>query len=94
LHILPPDFTIRDISVNGLWYEPGKFSAAQYLWEMMRWLCRDQGTTLVAGFDSRDKTVQVVNAKPWHQPRPKITFAIHAPTEIDRKKLIFNPGRV
>lgn len=94
LHILPPDFTIRDISVSGLWYEPGKFSVARHLWEMMRWLCRDQGTTLVAGFDARDKTARVVNAKPWHQPRPKITFALHAPIEIDRKKLIFNPGRV
>jgi GNAT superfamily N-acetyltransferase len=93
-HLMPPDFIIRDISVHGLWFEAGQFTAARYLWEMMRWLCKDQGTTLTAGFDSRDRTARVVNAKPWHQPRPKLTFALYAPTEIDRTKLLFNPGRV
>lgn len=94
LHLLPPDFVIRDTAVNGLWYDAGQFQAARHLWEMMRWLCRDQGTTLVAGFDSRDSTARVVNVKPWNQPRPRITIAIHTPSEIDRKRLVFNPGRV
>jgi hypothetical protein len=94
LHLLPPDLTIRDVSVHGLWFEPGQFRAAQYLWEMMRWLGRDQGTTITTGFDTRDSTRRVVNVKPWHQPRPQITFALHAPQEIDRKKLVFNMGRV
>jgi hypothetical protein len=92
--LLPSDFTIRDIAVSGLWYEPGQAKVAQFLWEMMRWACRDQGTTLVAGFDSRDPAMNIVNLKPWNQPRPKITFAIHAPTALKRDPLLFSIGRV
>ena len=94
LHLLPPDFTIRDVAVSGLWYEEGQFKAAQYFWKMLRWECREQGTTLAASFDSRDPAMNVVTLKPWHQPRPKITIAIHAPTAINREQLLFSSGRV
>jgi hypothetical protein len=93
-HLLPEDFTIRDIGVSGLWHDPGKMEAAKFLWETIRWECRDQGTTLTAGFDPRDPTKTVVDLKPWHQPRPQITLAIHGPTSVDRNKLFFNLGRV
>jgi predicted N-acetyltransferase YhbS len=92
--LLPSDFTIRDIAVSGLWYESGQAKVAQFLWEMMRWACRDQGTTLVASFDSRDPAMNIVNLKPWNQPRPKITIAIHAPTALKRDQLLFSIGRV
>ena len=94
LHLLPPDFTLRDVSVSGIWYEPGQMKVAQFLWEMLRWACRDQGTILAAGFDIRDPSMNVVTLKPWNQPRPKITFAIHGPTTMDRDRLLFISGRV
>jgi hypothetical protein len=94
VHLLPSDFTIRDVAVSGLWYEPDKIHVAQYLWEMIRWECREQGTTIAAGFDPRDPARQVVTLKPWHQPRPKITVAIHAHTAINREELLFSAGRV
>jgi hypothetical protein len=94
LHLLPPDFNIREIAVIGLWYAPGQFRAARYLWETMRWLCKERGTTLIGTFDSRDDTKRVVNIQPWHQPRPTITLALRGPSAIDRKKLVFIPGRV
>lgn len=94
LHLLPPDFTIRDVGVNGLWYESGQIKVAQFFWEMLRWECRDQGTILAAGFDSRDPAMNIVTLKPWNQPRPKITVAIYAPTTIDRDRLLFASGRV
>ena len=94
VHLLPPDFSLRDVSVNGLWYESGQIQIAQFLWEMLRWGCRDQGTILTAGFDSRDPAMNVVTLKPWNQPRPKITLAIHAPTPIQRDRLWFVSGRV
>ena len=94
LHLLPPDFTMRDVSVSGLWYEAGQIKVAQFFWEMLRWACRDQGTILTAGFDIRDPSMNVVTLKPWNQPRPKITFAIHGPTTIDRNRLLFISGRV
>ena len=94
LHLLPSDFTVRDVAVSGIWHEAGQLKVAQYLWEMLRWECRGQGTTLAASFDSRDPAMNVVTLKPWHQPRPKITIAIHAPTAINRDQLLFSSGRV
>jgi GNAT superfamily N-acetyltransferase len=94
LHLLPPDFIIRDIAVNGIWFEPGQMQAGKLLWETIRWECREQGTTVTAGFDPRDPARAVAVLKPWHQPRPQITLAIHGPTPIDRDRLIFTLGRV
>jgi GNAT superfamily N-acetyltransferase len=94
VHLLPPDFTLRDVSVSGLWYEPSQIKIGAYLWEMLRWECRDQGTILATGFDARDPALNVVTLKPWNQPRPKITFAIHGPTPMRRDRLLFASGRV
>ena len=94
IHLLPPDFTLRDVSVSGVWYEPDQIKIAQYLWETLRWECRDQGTILTAAFDSRDPALKVVTLKPWNQPRPKITLAIHGPTPLQRDRLLFASGRV
>ncbi|HEU0295895.1 MAG TPA: GNAT family N-acetyltransferase [Anaerolineales bacterium] len=94
VHLLPSDFIIRDIAVSGIWYESGQMRIGQHLWEIMRWECRDQGTILAGSFDSRDPTKDVVTLKPWHQPRPRITFAIQAPTPLQRDRLLFASGRV
>lgn len=94
VHLLPPDFTLRDVSVSGLWYESGQIKIAQFFWEMLRWECRDQGTILTAAFDSRDPALNAVPLKPWNQPRPKITLAIHGPTPLQRERLLFASGRV
>ena len=94
MHLLPSDFTIRDIAVSGLWYEPDQIQVAQFLWEMIRWECRDQGTTIAVSFDPRDPTRQVVLLRPWNQPRPKITIAIHGQDAVNREKLLFAAGRV
>ena len=93
-HIFPSDFTIREIAVSGIWYEPDQIHVAQFLWEMIRWECREQGTTFFAPFDPRDPTRQVVTLKPWHQPRPKITIAIHGHDPINREKLLFGIGNI
>jgi predicted N-acetyltransferase YhbS len=94
LPLLPPDFNMRDVSVSGLWYESGQIKIGQYLWERLRWECRDQGTILATGFDLRDPAISVVTLKPWNQPRPKITIAIHGPTPLRRDRLMFVSGRV
>jgi GNAT superfamily N-acetyltransferase len=93
-HLLPSDYVIRDIAVTGLWYEPDKLHVAQYLWEEMRWQCREDGTTLVLTFDPRDPVRNVVKLKPWHQPRPEVVVVFQGPTPIDRKRLLYNVGRV
>ena len=93
-HLLPPDFTIRDVAANGFWYEAGQERAARYLWKVLRWACRDQGTTLTAVFDIRDPAVKLLPLKPWHQPRFQITYAIRAPTSLNRDQLLFASGRI
>jgi hypothetical protein len=93
-HLLPSEFIIRDINVNGLWNQPGQSEAAKLLWETIRWECKDQGTTIAAAIDSRDPLLQVITLRPWHQPRPKITLAIHGPSPMNRDKLLFGVGRV
>ncbi len=93
-HLVPSDYIIRDISVNGFWYELDKLDVAQKLWEEMRWQCREHGTTLVISFDPRDPARNVVKLKPWHQPRPEIVIAVQGPTPIDRDRLLYNLGRV
>jgi predicted N-acetyltransferase YhbS len=94
LNFLPADFTLREISVTGFWYEPNQRPAARLLWESLRWHGQDQGTTLAIAFDPRDPAREVIALKPWHQPRLKITVAIHGPKPIDRGKLVFGGGRV
>jgi hypothetical protein len=94
IHLIPKDFKIRDVAVNGIWYQPDKIRAATFLWESIRWLCRDQGNSFIIGFDPKDPVQQVVQLKPWHQPRPKIRLALHGPTPIDREKTLFGFGRV
>lgn len=93
-HLVPPDYTIRDLSVNGLWYLPAQNNIAHFLWESIRWLCRDWATTVVAGFDPNDPAKDIVELKPWHQPRPQIRLAIHGPAPIDRNRPLFVAGRV
>jgi hypothetical protein len=94
LRLIPSDYVIRDISVNGFWYEPDKLHVAQDLWEVMRWQCRTYGTTLAISFDPRDPARNAVKLKPWHQPRPKVVVTIQGPTPIDRNRLLYNLGRV
>lgn len=94
LHVLPPDYVIRDVSVSGIWYTADQIRAAQYLWETLRWACRDQGTTLAVSLDGRDPMLNTIKLKPWHQPRPKITLAIHGPEALNREQLLFVSGRV
>lgn len=92
--VLPGDFVIHDVAVSGLWYQPGQEKVAGFLWEMIRWKCKELGTTIVASLDPRDPAREIVTLKPWHQPRPKITLAIHGPMPVQREKLIFGHGRI
>ncbi len=92
--LLPPDFVVRDINVQGLWYLPGQLRTARYLWECMRWLCRDEGTTIAIAFDPRDPARGAVALKPWHQPRIEVALALRGPAPIDRSRLFYPLGRV
>ena len=93
-HLLPADYAIRDVAVNGIWHRPGQADVASFLLEMIRWLGRDVGSTFIILFDPNDPTKEILKLKPWHQPRPKIRYAVHGPEPIDRKRLLYASGRV
>jgi predicted N-acetyltransferase YhbS len=93
-HLLPADYIIRDVSVSGIWYRPGLVEIGSYLFEMIRWLRRDVGSAFVIGFDPNDPAKEILRLKPWHQPRPKIRYAVHGPEPIDRSRLLYISGRV
>lgn len=94
VHMIPEDMVIRDIAITGLWHAEGHMDAARYLWEWIRWAGRDQGTTVAVALDPRDPTTAAVKLKPWHQPRPEITYAVHGPEEVERGRLIYVSPRV
>lgn len=93
-NLLPADYTIRDVSVSGIWYRPGQIEAGSYLFEKIRWLRRDVGSTFVIAFDPNDPAKEILKMKSWQQPRPKIRYAVHGPEPIDRSRLLYVSGRV
>lgn len=94
IRLIPPDYIMREISVNGFWYGADKLAVAQKLWEEMRWQCRAYGTMLTISFDPHDPARSAVKLKPWHQPRPKVVVAIQGPAPVDRQRLLYSLGRV
>jgi hypothetical protein len=49
---------------------------------------------LAVGFDPRDPARALIQLRPWHQPRPRITLALHGPQPIDREQPVYGFGRV
>jgi predicted N-acetyltransferase YhbS len=94
LHILPPDFILRDATVAGLWYETGQSQAAQFLWEWLRWELRDAATNIFLALDPRDPLRAVTGRNPFFMPKIEITIALRGPTPIERDKLVFGYGRI
>lgn len=91
---LPTDDVLREVSVQGLWHLPGQLRSAQHLWEWLRWLCRDDGTTLSITFDPRDPTRDAVTLEPGHELQFNIALALRGPTPIDRSRLFYGLNRV
>jgi GNAT superfamily N-acetyltransferase len=94
VHLLPPDFAIRDAAVIGLWYQAGQVKTARFFWETLRWELKDQATTIITALDPRDPLREVITMKPWYQPRLEITVALHGPTAIDQERMLFGYGRI
>ena len=94
VRLLPADYKIREIGVDGFWYAPGQDRVARYLWQAMRWHGRAYGTTIATALDARDPLLNLIGLKPWHQPRLEIALAVHGPTPSDRSRLVYSLGRV
>lgn len=94
LHVLPTDYTIRDIAVDGFWHTPGQEQVARYMWEAMRWHCAAFGSTLAISVDPRSPLLNIFQLKPWHQPRIELAFAVHGPVSSEQHGLVYGLNRV
>ncbi|HYO56009.1 GNAT family N-acetyltransferase [Archangium sp.] len=77
-HLLRPDGTLRQLSVDLAWFLPGAEEAARALWETVRWELRDQGSALGTFFDGRSP-LRAMPSAPFFWPRARfITFTADA----------------
>lgn len=53
VHLIPSNYVIEHLPVSTIWYASGQLSAAQQVWETIRWECRTLGTTPSSSYDPR-----------------------------------------
>ena len=84
LRIVPPDGRLRALEINSLWHT--RPDAAQYLWRMLRYLYREQASTVTVVFDPRSPLAAVFRIRPWHMPKLELVTALHGPEPMDTAK--------
>lgn len=92
LRLLPPDMTMRDIQLKGMWYLPEQESIMGYLIHTIRYVYRDKGTVIGLLFDGRHPLVGQVKSNRLI-PVPKIIYSLHGPEPMDRNRIIYAYGR-
>lgn len=88
LSLVPPDGTLKQLTVNRIWYAPGQLPAARHLWEAVRWEWRDRGSGLLCFFDPRGPLPAMLRLPIW-MPRSKFTFAVHSPKPMTEDCLVY-----
>jgi len=84
LRIVPADGRLRSLEVNSLWHT--RLDAAHYLWRTLRYLYREQASTVTAVFDPRSPLKDVFRIRPWHMPKVELVTALHGPEPMDTAK--------
>lgn len=94
LGMIGTDNKINSMSAVGLWFMDGQLNAAKYLWQMMRYLNKDNITMIGIPHDKRSPVAQVVEPKPWHFiAKFSIVSSIKGPVSLDPNRLLFNYGQ-
>jgi GNAT superfamily N-acetyltransferase len=88
VNMVPPDGILRQLGINKIWYAPEQLSAAQYLWEFMRWRLRDRGSHLLCSHDPRGPIPNVINPPFW---MPKGASGVVAQNVTLNGRLICQP---
>ena len=89
LRVVPKDGQLRNLSVEHLWFAPGRLDAARALWEDTRWSWRDRGSNLLMTVDPRSPASGVLRLRPW-TPTTSVTIAVRADPPLDPTR-IFSP---
>jgi GNAT superfamily N-acetyltransferase len=92
LRIVPAGGIMNRLSGEQFWFAPGNLEAARYLWEAVRWLCRDRGTILTLFFDPRGPLAQAVTL-PRFVPKQTGTLVLREPVPMREERLIYREGR-
>jgi GNAT superfamily N-acetyltransferase len=86
--LVPPDGTLKQLSVDKIWFEPGQLKAAQFLWETIRWEWREKANTLTVFFDPRSPVATVFKIPAW-LPKGQLVMAIRGPVPMNEGALLY-----
>jgi hypothetical protein len=87
MHILPSDGVIRRILAVNFWFESDYPEAAGYLWDSVRWLCRDEGTSVMIFFDLAGPVLKRLDF-PRSRLQPPGTIAFQSPIALSENRLM------
>jgi GNAT superfamily N-acetyltransferase len=88
LRIIPADGVNRRLKVDQLWFAPGRLDAGRFLWESIRWQCRDRGTMMMIFFDPRSPVLGAL-ALPRLVPSTGGSIVLSAPVPAREEKFIY-----
>ena len=81
--MVPPDNTLRQMSISKIWHRPDSQHAARLLWQTVRWQSRSWGSHLTCFYDPQSSIPQILQTPKW---LPKASFTILAQGELAPKK--------
>jgi GNAT superfamily N-acetyltransferase len=88
LRIIPPGGVMLRLQVDAIWFSPGHDDAAAFLWESVRWLARDRGTTLMTFFDPRSPIAKAIPTSRLIPPQTG-SLVVRAPIPIPEDRLVY-----
>jgi GNAT superfamily N-acetyltransferase len=65
LHVVPPDYIMREVCLSHIWFAPGLQKAAKFLLESVRWEWRDRASSLMVWVDSHSPHIDILDLHPW-----------------------------
>ena len=86
--LVPDDGAIRRMQASDFWHAPGQAAACSYLWESLRWLCRDQANMMMMFYDARSDLARVVRP-PRLLPSAGGSLVLRAPVPPREDRLLY-----
>jgi len=86
LHVLPRDGVLRFMEVAFFWFDEP--AVGRCLWDAIRWEFRQQVNGIGAVFDVRGPLKDVLQVRPWHMPKIRLTTAVRGPVPLNPDRLL------
>ncbi len=88
VQVVPPSGIIRELMLSRMWYVPGREDAAHYLFEALRWECRDMGTSLTIYLDAKSPLMRICGIHAWTMKMIG-SLAVDAPVAYSERRLCY-----